>query len=139
MKIWEKSKHRPTRIMEKERVIGPRVLDEPMHSSQNVLLRRLAHRVLLVVSKNNHIFALVAKMFNQVGRHVSDIVDASSELASLAEIVYADEKSFPSACAIAVLKSVSLRSAVTKMLRSGRRRGRGAIVAMIVRVRVCRR
>lgn len=62
-----------------------------MHGPQDVLLGGLAHRVLLVIGENNHIFALVVEVLDEVGRHVPNIVDAAPELTALAEVVDADK------------------------------------------------
>lgn len=52
----------PTRVVEKERVIRTSILHQPVHCPEDVLLRRLAHWVLLVVGKNDHIVALIAEI-----------------------------------------------------------------------------
>lgn len=39
----------PTRVMEEKRVIRLRIFDQPVHSSQYVLFRWLAHGILLIV------------------------------------------------------------------------------------------
>lgn len=106
-----------------------------MHGTEDVLLRGLAHGVLLVVGENDHIFPLVAKLLHQVGRHVSDVVDAPSQLASLAKVVDANEQRFSSASAVGVSKRVALRCAVAEALRPVRR-GRGAAVGTPVTIAV---
>lgn len=73
--------------MEEERVVRSSILDQPMHGAKNVLLCGLAHRVLLIVCQDNHIFSLITKMFHQISSHVSDIIDTSSQLATLTEVV----------------------------------------------------
>jgi hypothetical protein len=117
-----------TRVVEEEGVVGPGVLDEPMHGPQDVLLGGLAHGVLLVVGKDNHVLALVTKMLDQIRRHVPDIIDASSQLAALAKVVDADEQSFSPAGTHAILKGVVLRGSVAKGLGAGRRRDRSIVV-----------
>lgn len=116
-----------TRVVEEERVVGPGILDQPVHGTEDVLLRGLAHGVLLVVGENDHVFPLIAKMLHQVGRHVSDIVDAPSQLAALAKVVDADEQRFSPAGAVGVSKRVALRCAVAEALRPVGR-GRGSAV-----------
>lgn len=64
--------------MEKERVVALRILDQPVHRSEEILLRRLAHGILLVVGQDDHVFSLVTEVFDEVARHVPDIVDAAS-------------------------------------------------------------
>jgi len=63
-------------------------------------------------------------MLHEIRRHVSHIVDTASKLATLAEIVDANQQRFPATRAIGVPKRVALRRAVAKVLRSGRRRRR---------------
>lgn len=116
-----------TRVVEEERVVGPSILDQPVHGTKNVLLCGLAHGVLLVVGENDHILPLIAKLLHQVGRHVPDIVDAPSQLATLAKVVDANEQRFSSARAVGVSKRVTLRCALAKALRPVRR-GRGVAV-----------
>jgi len=60
---------------------------EPVHSSENVLLRWLAHGVLLIVGKDDHILPFIAKVLNEIGGHVPDIVDASPKLSTLTKVV----------------------------------------------------
>ena len=52
--------------MEKERIVGAGILHKPMHGPEDVLLGGLAHWVLLVVCKNNHVLPLVAKVVDEV-------------------------------------------------------------------------
>ncbi len=85
-----------TRVVEEERVVGSGILNQPVHGAEDVLLGRLAHGVLLVVGEDDHVLSLVAEVFDEIGRHVPNIVYAASKLASLAEVVDADEKSFSS-------------------------------------------
>lgn len=62
-----------------------------MHGSQDILLGRLAHGILRIVRKRDHVLPLVAKVTIQIRRHVLDVVDAAAELASLSEVVDTDE------------------------------------------------
>jgi hypothetical protein len=89
-----------------------------MHSSQDVLLRRLAHGVLLVVRQDDHVLSLVPKVLDQVRRHVPDVVDASSELTALTKVINADQKGFPPARASRVLKGIGMRGAGAERLRT---------------------
>ncbi len=77
-----------------------------MHGPQNVLFCGLAHWVLLVVGENNHVFALVVEVLDEVAGHVPNIIDAASELAALAEVVDADKQGFPPASTGAVFEGV---------------------------------
>ena len=105
-----------TGIVEEERVIRSRVFHQPVHCSEYILLRRLAHRILLIVCQDDHVFSLVAEMTVQICRHVLDVVDTSSQLASLPEVVDAYEKCFSSTCAVGILESVARGSAMSKIL-----------------------
>ena len=87
-----------------------------MHRPQNVRLRRLTHRILLVVRQDDHVLALVTEVLVQVRRHVLDVVDATSELAALVEVVDADEEGFATTGAERVLESVAAGSAVAELL-----------------------
>lgn len=110
-----------------------------MHGPQYVLLGRLAHRILLVIGENNHILALVVEVLDEVARHVPNIVDAAPELTALTEIVDTDKQGFSPARTGTVFEGIALRGSVAEVLRTGRRRWRGAHVAMAVCVRVHRR
>lgn len=87
-----------------------------MHSSENVLFRRLTHRVLLIVCQYHHVFSLVAEMPVQVRGHVLYVVYAASKLSSLTEVVDADEKCLSSTGAIGILECVPVRCAMSKIL-----------------------
>ena len=95
-----------TGVMEEERIVRSRVFHQPVHCSQDICLGRLAHRILLIICQDHHVLSLVAEMAVQVGRHILHIVDASSELASLAKVVDTYEKRFPSAGAVGVLECI---------------------------------
>lgn len=116
--------------MEEEGVIGSGVLDEPMHCAQNVLFCWLTHRILLVVSQNDHIISLVSEVLVQKCRHVLHIIDATTQLTSLSKVVDADQKSFPPPCTVRILESISLRSASAKRLHLRRRWRRGLWIAI---------
>ena len=64
--------------MEKQRVVGLRIFDQPVHGTQYVLFRRLAHGILLVIRKDDHILPRVAKVAVQVCRHILDVIDTTS-------------------------------------------------------------
>ena len=125
--------------MKEERVVRPSILDEPMHGAQDVLFCRLAHWILLVVGEDDHILTFVAEVFDEVGRHVPNIVDTASELSTLAKVVDADEEGFPPSGAKGVLERVVLGGAVAEVLRRGRGWRGSAVVSMHVRIRVRRR
>lgn len=85
-----------TRVVEKQRVVWFRILHQPVHRSQYVLLRWLTHWILLIVRQDDHIFSGVSKVLVQVSRHVLNVIDTSPQLSSLAKVVDAYEKGFPS-------------------------------------------
>lgn len=86
--------------MEKQRIVWLCILHQPVHRSQDVLLRRLTHWILLVIGENHHILTSIPEVLVQVGRHVLDIVDASSQLPSLTKVVDSNQKSLPSAATV---------------------------------------
>ena len=118
-----------TGIVEEQRVIRSGILDQPVHSTENVLFRRLAHWVLLIVGEKNHILSGVPKVRVEISRHVLDIVDTASKLTSLTEVVYANEKRFASTCAVGVLEAIPLRSTTAKTLHALGRRRRSIVVS----------
>lgn len=123
--------------MEEERVVWSRVLDQPVHGSQDILLGGLAHGVLLVVGEDDHVLSLVTELFHQVGRHVAHVIDAAVELTALAKVVYAHEQGFSPTVTLRVLKVVALWCAVAKGLGMGRRRARSIVASVVVRIRIC--
>lgn len=122
--------------MEEKRVVGSSILDQPVHGSQDVLLERLAHGVLLVVGEDDHVLSLVTELLHQVRRHVAHIVDTTPQLAALTKVVDAYEKGFPPAVALRVLEVVAwgFRAERQGLLRW---RARSIVVAVKVRVRIC--
>lgn len=99
-----------SRIVKEQRIVRSRVLYQPVHCPQDIGLCGLTHRILLIIREDHHIFSLVAKVSIQICGHVFHVVDASSELASLAEVVDTDEKSLSSAGAVGILEGVARRS-----------------------------
>ena len=67
-----------TGVVEEQAIIWLRVFYEPMHGTKNILLRRLTHRILLIVGQDDHILSRVAEIAVQVGGHVFDVIDASA-------------------------------------------------------------
>lgn len=112
--------------MEKERIVRLRVLHKPVHRPQNILLRRLADGILLVVGEYHHVLPLIPKVRHQVPRHVAHVVDASPQLAPLAKVVDADQESLAHARTHRVLILVARRRPVAELARVGRRGRRGA-------------
>lgn len=104
--------------MEEERVVGSSVLDQPVHGTKNVLLCGLTHGILLIVGQDDHVFSFITKMFHQISSHVSDIVDTSAQLATLAEVVYTNKQSFSAAGTVGVSKCIVVRRAVAEALRA---------------------
>lgn len=103
-----------TRVVEEEGVVRPGVLHQPVHCAQDVLLRRLADGVLLVVCQDDHVVPLVAVCLVQERGHVLHVVDASPQLPSLSEVVYANQQRLSPAGAVRVLERVLLRSAASE-------------------------
>ncbi len=69
--------------------------NEPSHRAKHVLFCRLSHRVLFVVGKGDHILSPVPMVLDQIRRHVTDIVDTSSQLSTLTKVVDANQQGFP--------------------------------------------
>lgn len=122
------------RVVEKERVIWLRVLDQPVHRPKDILLGRLAHGVLLIIRQDNHVLSPVAVVLDQVSGHVAHVIDAATELTTLAKVVDAHQQRLPPARAVGVLKRVSGGCTLTKVLRGRRRRGRSIGIAMDIGV-----
>lgn len=123
-----------TGIVEKEGVVGFRILDQPVHGAQDVCLGRLAHGVLLIVGQDDHVLAGVAEVAIEVCRHILDIVDAAPQLASLPEIVDTDQKGLSSSGTVGVLKGVVLGRAGTEALQRLWRWWWGIVIAVNVGV-----
>jgi hypothetical protein len=123
--------------MKKQRIIRPRILNQPMHRAQYIRLGRLTHRVLLIVCQNDHILTLVPEVLVQVGRHVLDVVDAAAQLALLVEVVDADEQGLATAGAERVLEGVVAGRAVAEGLRLLRRRRWAVVGAVLLGVCWC--
>lgn len=113
-----------TRIVEEERIVWLRILDKPVHSTQDVGLGWLAHGVLLVIGQNDHVLACIAEVLIQVCRHVLHIVDAPAQLTLLSEIVDTNQQRLPLTGTARVLEVVALRSAMSERDRGTRRRRR---------------
>lgn len=116
-----------TGIVEEKRIVGLRILHKPMHGTEDVCLGGLAHRVLLVIGKNDHVLSSVAKALVQISRQVPSIVDTSTQLAFLVEIVDTNQQCLSLSRAARVLEVVTLWSAVTERDRLKRRRCWGTI------------
>lgn len=119
--------------MEEEGVISSGVLDKPMHGTQDIGLCGLAHGVLLVVCEDDHVLSSVAVALVQVVGHVLDVVDASSQLSALVEVVDSDQQGLALAGAVGVLEVVSLGGSMAEGDGVvGRRRGTLAIRILVV-------
>lgn len=103
-----------------------------MHCSEEILLRRLAHGVLLVVGQDDHVFSLITEVFGEITRHVPYVIDTATKLTSLAKVVYTNKQRFSPTTTVAVSKSIVCGSALSKVLRAGWRRRRRIVVAMTV-------
>ena len=108
--------------MEEKRIVGSRVVNEPAHRSDDVVLGRVFSGVRLVVGQDYHIIPLVVVALVEESRHILSIVDTSSQLALLSKVVDSNQQSLALSSTVGVLKGVSLRSTLTEVLR---RCGRG--------------
>jgi hypothetical protein len=77
--------------MKEERVVLLRIFDQPLHCTQDIRLGRNAHGMLLVVGENNHVLPPIPVPLMEENRHVGDIVDASTKLIRLSDIVDSDQ------------------------------------------------
>ena len=93
-----------------------RILDQPVHRSENVCLGWLTHGVLLVVCERDHVLPLVAEELVEICAHVLDVVDATSQLPTLAKVVDTNQQRFPPPVACRVLERVAVGGAVAEVL-----------------------
>ena len=107
-----------------------------MHCAEDVLFGRLAHRILLVIGQYDHILPRVAEILVQVGAHVLDIVDTTSQLPALVKVVDSNQKRFPPSRTITILEVIALRCTIAKRLCCLWGRWRGTVVALHVCIRV---
>ena len=107
-----------------------------MHCAKDILLCRLAHRVLLIVRQNHHVFSRVAEVAVQVGGHVFDIIDAAAQLAFLVEVIDADEEGFAATGTGGVLEAVGGRSAGAEGLHLLRGWRRGVMISLDIGIRI---
>ena len=103
-----------------------------MHCSQQVLLGRLAHGILLVVCQDYHILSCISEIAVQVCRHILDIIDAPSQLTLLSKVIDPNQQSFSSPCAVRVLKVISLGCAGAEALLALGRRRWGVVISLDV-------
>lgn len=117
--------------MQKQGIVRLSICNKPLQGLDDVVLGGLHNRVLLVISQNNHILPFIAVVLNQVLRQVSGVVDASAQLALLAEVVDTDQKGATLACAVRVLEGIILGRTMAELLGSGWGRGGRARALMI--------
>jgi hypothetical protein len=85
-----------TRVVKEQRVVGLGAVHEPTHCAKYVILRRLRHRVLLIISESHHIFSSVPKVLDEIPGHVSNIIDAPPQFGILAEVIDSDKQGLSS-------------------------------------------
>lgn len=93
--------------MNKQRIIWHRILDQPMHRPNNIRLRRLTQRIILIIRQNHHILPTIAVNIVEENRHLSHVVDASFQLVGLTKVVDANQQRFSLSGAIGVLELVA--------------------------------
>jgi hypothetical protein len=121
---------RLTRVVEEERVIRRGPLNQPVHGTEDVLLRGLTHGVLLVIREDYHVFPPIPEVLNQVGSHVANVIDTAAQLTALAKVVNADQQAFPAPSAVRVAVCVALRCSLAEVLRPSRGRWRTSTIAV---------
>jgi len=109
--------------VEEERIVGLRVLDQPMHCPNDVCLCGLAQRIGLVVGQDHHVLSPISVTLIQEGRHLRNIIDATPQLVRLSNVVNTDEKGFPTARTRRILVPIVRWSTVSKTLTLQRRPG----------------
>lgn len=126
--------------MDEEGVVRLSILDQPLHGSQDIILRGNTKRVFLIVRQNDHVLPSIATSLVEVSGHVGDIVDASPELIGLPDIVDSDQQRFPSTGTGGILEAIIRGRAPAKGLcllgRPGRELapgGRGTYVPLVMR------
>lgn len=110
--------------MDEQRIIGHRILYQPMHGAKDIGLGRHAHGIMLIISQNHHILSPIAIHLIEENRHLRDIVDAAFQLIGLPEIVDTNQQRFPPSGAIGIAELVAGRRPVAECLGRLRRRGR---------------
>lgn len=100
--------------MEEQRIVGLRILHQPMHRTKNIRLGRLAHGVLLIIRQNNHVLARIPEVLVQVCGHVLHVIDATAKLTLLVEIIDSNQQSLSLTSTSRVLEVVSLRRTVSE-------------------------
>jgi hypothetical protein len=86
----------------------------------------------LIIGQNDHVLSLVAISLNKEGRHVVDIVDTTSKLSFLIEVVDANQKSLATTGTVGILESIAFGGSVTELLGRRWRRWAGSSVLSIV-------
>lgn len=103
--------------MNEKRIVPLRILDQPLHRSQDIGFCWDTHGVLLVVGQDDHVFSPVAVSFMEEGRHVGHIVDTAAEGVRLPGIVNPNQQGLPSARTSGVLEAIVGRSSLAELLR----------------------
>lgn len=80
--------------MEQESIIWLSILYQPVHSTQDVLHRRLTRGVLMTVCEDDHILPPVSVDLVQEFKHVFHVVNASGQLSFAPEVVYPNQEGF---------------------------------------------
>lgn len=99
-----------------------------MHRPKNIRLGRLAHRVLLIISQDDHVLSSITEAVIQIGRQVLGIIDTTTQLTLLSKVVDPNQQRLSLSRAARVLEVVALGSTVTERDRFRRRGSGGATV-----------
>lgn len=87
-----------------------------MHCPQDVRFSGLAHGILLVIGQGDHVFALVTEVLVEIVAHVLHVIDTSTQLTALTEVVDSDKQGFATTGTVGVLERVTRRRAMAKGL-----------------------
>lgn len=102
--------------MKEQGVIWLSILNQPLHSPDDVGLGGLTNGILLIVGQGHHILRSVSVSFRQKPRHIVDIVDTALELVFAAKVIDANQKRLSFSGTVGVLKRVLVGCAMAEAL-----------------------
>ena len=97
--------------MEKQRIVRPRPIDQPVHSGNHILPRRDLPRVPSIVRQDDNVLLFIPKPVTQEFDHVVRVVDTASEGLRGSDVVAADGERFTFPVTLGVLEEGLLTAA----------------------------
>ena len=91
-------------LVEEQRIVRPRAVDQPPHGGDHILPGRDLSRVPRIVGQDDDVLLLIPKPITQELDHVVRIVDAPCERLRGADVVAPDGERFPLAVTLRVLE-----------------------------------